>query len=97
MVDFAQEIAIEATKELQEENKQLKKINPCGDWNSDFHTCQMQIRQEEVAEYCHEIEMAKEIIRDILQWEDGVGTHLYQLDRKILERAEVFLNKKENM
>ena len=38
-----------------------------------------------------ELTEAKGIIRDVLQWEDKVGTHLYQLDRKILERAEAFL------
>ena len=52
----------ELKKELTEKDKQnaeLKReretINPCGDWNSDVHMCQMYVTHDEIQDYCHEI------------------------------------------
>ena len=38
---------------------------------------------------------AKEIIRELLEWEDrsDYGEHLYQSDPELLSKAEAFINK----
>ena len=52
----------ELKKELTEKDKQIAElkreretINPCGDWNSDVHMCQMYVIHDEIQDYCHEI------------------------------------------
>ena len=52
----------ELKKELTEKDKQIAElkrergtINPCGDWNSDVHMCQMYVTHDEIQDYCHEI------------------------------------------
>ena len=45
----------EKDKQIAELKRERETINPCGDWNSDVHMCQMYVTHDEIQDYCHEI------------------------------------------
>ena len=74
-------ILIQKNAELEET---LRTYNGCGDWDNDFHTCRVYLQHEELQMYIHKLTKAKEIIKELLDFD-------FLPETEIKKQAERFL------
>lgn len=78
-------------KENAELKETLKTYNGCGDWDNDFHTCRVYLQHEELQKYIYQLNEAKEIIDNFLDFESSCQERGIYISDEMREKANKFL------